>query len=242
MRHLPFRRSDADSIITTFAGATHTFSGDGRPALNVAAAPVSATQLPLSTDLAGTQVLYGGAFLPLIYASRGTMLAIVPYDLAPNAQYQLIVSRNGAISGPVAVTVGAAQPDILEIGSSNSASVAQSLWNLLIAGTPPTSAALTTPLQPGGSLVIYCTGLGAISQALNTSQAPPSTPITTVNSVSVTIGGENVPVTFAGLVPGFPGLYQITGTVPSDAAVGTKIPVIVSVAGQTSPAVNVSVQ
>jgi uncharacterized protein (TIGR03437 family) len=207
-----------------------------------AAAPVSATQLPLSTDLAGTQVLYGGAFLPLIYASSGTILAIVPYDLAPNAQYQLIVSRNGAISGPVAVTVGAAQPDILEIGGSNSASVAQSLWNLLIAGTPPASAAPSTPLQPGGNLVIYCTGLGAISQALAPNQAPPSTPITTVNSVSVTIGGESVPVTFAGLVPGYPGLYQITGTVPSDAAAGTNIPVIVSVAGQTSPAVNVSVQ
>ena len=92
------------------------------------------------------------------------------------------------------------------------------------------------------SLVIYCTGLGAINQTLAPGQPAPVTPVSTVNTVSVSIGGKNMPVGFAGLVPGYPGIYQITGTVPSDAPVGKNIPITVSVAGQTSAAVPVAVQ
>ena len=207
-----------------------------------AAAPVSASQLPLTRDLASTEVLFAGATLPLMYASNGTILAIVPYNLAPNAQYQLIVGRGSAISGPVAVTVGTAQPDILEISPTNTPVVAQKLWSLLTAGTPPASAAPASPLTPGGSFVVLCTGLGAISQSLDPSMPAPLFPVTTVNPVSMSIGGQSVPVTFAGLVPGYPGIYQVTGTVPSGAASGDNIPVTVSVAGETSTAVMVSVQ
>ena len=209
-----------------------------------ASAPISATQFPLTTDLAGTEVFFAGDFLPLIYASSGKILAIVPYNLAPNAQYELLVSRGGTISGPVAVTLGAAQPDILQIGAVSSVAAAKNLWNLLTAGTPfsPTSAAPATPLKAGESLVIYCTGLGAINQPLDPGVPAPATPVSTVNSVSVAIGGQSVPVSFAGLVPGYSGLYQITATVPSNVLTGNNIPVTISVAGQTSPAVKVSVQ
>jgi uncharacterized protein (TIGR03437 family) len=209
-----------------------------------AAAPISAAQLPLTTDLAGTEVFFAGDLLPLIYSSSGKIVAIVPYDLAPNAHYELIVSRGGTISGPVSVTLGTAQPDILQIGATNSPAAAQNLWTLLTAGTPfdPASAAPAAPLKAGGNLVIYCTGLGAINQPLDPSQPAPATPVSAVNSVSVAIGGQNVPVTFAGLVPGYPGIYQITGTVPSDAPTGNNIPVTISVAGETSPAVKISLQ
>jgi trimeric autotransporter adhesin len=209
-----------------------------------AAAPVSATSLPLTTTLAGTQVLFGGASLPLIYSSSGKILAIVPYNLAANAQYQLLVSQGGAISGPASVTVGTAQPGILQVANTNAPSVAKNIWTLLTAGTPfnPATAGPATALTSGDSLVIYCTGLGAINATLAPGQPAPATPVSTVNTVSVSIGGKNMPVGFAGLVPGYPGIYQITGTVPSDAPAGKNIPITVSVAGQTSAAVQVAVQ
>jgi uncharacterized protein (TIGR03437 family) len=208
-----------------------------------AAAPVSATKLPLSPQLAGTEVLFGGSTLPLIYASSGKILGIVPYNLAPNAQYQLIVAQGGSISGPVSVTLGTAQPDILQIVPSNT-NVAQNLWSLLTAGTAfnLAKAGPGTPLKPGEGIVIYCTGLGAVNQTIAAGAAAPTTPVSTVNTVTVSIGGQNVPVTFAGLVPGYPGMYQITGTVPANAPTGTNIPITVSVAGQTSAAVPVAVQ
>ena len=209
-----------------------------------AAAPVSAAKLPLTTALAGTQVLFAGSSLPLIYSSSGKILAIVPYNIAPNAQYQLIVSQGGAISGPASVTVGTAQPDILQISNTNDPTVAKNLWNLLTAGTAfnLASAGPATALKPGDSFVIYCTGLGAINQTLAAGQPAPATPVGTVNTVSVGIGGKNLPVGFAGLVPGYPGIYQVTGTVPPDAPAGKNIPITVSVAGQTSAAVQVAVQ
>jgi uncharacterized protein (TIGR03437 family) len=194
--------------------------------------------------LAGTEVLFGGSTLPLIYASSGKILGIVPYNLAPNAQYQLIVAQGGSISGPVSVTLGTAQPDILQIVTTTSSSVTQNLWSLLTAGAAfnLAKAGPATPLKSGESIVIYCTGLGAVNQTIAAGAAAPTTPVSTVNTVTVSIGGQNVPVTFAGLVPGYPGMYQITGTVPANAPSGTNIPITVSVAGETSAAVPVAVQ
>ena len=209
-----------------------------------AAAPVSATTLPLSSNLAGTQVLFAGMTLPVIYADSGKILAIVPYTLAPNAQYQLLVGRNGAISGPASVTVGGAQPDILQIDNTGNASVAASVWSQLTAGIAfnLASAGPTTALAAGQALTIYCTGLGPIDQQLAPGAPAGLTPINAVNSVSVSIGAQNMPVTFAGLVPGYPGLYEVTGTVPSGLTSGSNIPLTITAAGQTSAPVQVSVQ
>lgn len=209
-----------------------------------AAAPVSTTTFPVSTTLAGTQVLFGGATLPIIYADPGKILAIVPYTLAPNAQYQMIVGRNSAISGPVQVAVAPAQPDILLVDNTENQSVATGVWNQLTSGTAfnLASAAPSSPLSAGQTLTVFCTGLGAIDQTLPAGAAAGLTPINAVNSVTLTIGGQNVPVNFAGLVPGYAGLYEVIATVPSGLQSGTDIPLTISVAGQTSTAANVSVQ
>jgi len=57
----------------------------------------------------------------------------------------------------------------------------------------------------------------------------------------VTIGGQPAPVSFSGLTPGYPGLYQINAVVPSGVS-GDAVPVVVSVTGQTSPPVTMAVQ
>ncbi|HTW64698.1 MAG TPA: hypothetical protein VME17_08790 [Bryobacteraceae bacterium] len=209
-----------------------------------AAAPASASSLPLGTDLAGTQVLFAGVTLPLIYSGPAKILAVVPYNLAPNAKYQLLVGQSSAISGSMAVTVGAAQPDILRIDNTGNASVAKSVWSQLTAGMAfnPASAGPATPLSAGQTLTIYCTGLGAIDQQLNPGTPAGSTPINTANPVSVMIGSQHMPVTFAGLVSGYPGIYEVTGTVPSGLTSGTDVLVTVTVAGETSTAINVSAQ
>ena len=62
-----------------------------------------------------------------------------------------------------------------------------------------------------------------------------------MNPVSVTIGGQNAAVSFSGLTPGFPGLYQINAVVPSGVS-GDAVVVVVSVAGQSSPPVTMAVQ
>lgn len=189
-------------------------------------------------------MLLAGVSLPLIFSSSGKIMAVVPYDLEPDAQYQVIISRGGTLSGPETVTLATAQPSIFQIDNTNGPDVAKNIWARLTAGTPfdPASAAPATPLKAGSSFVIYCTGLGAIDQVLDPAVPAPATPVKALNSVAVSIGGRNISVEFAGLVPGYPGIYQVKATMPSDAPVGDNISITVSVAGQTSTAVKVSVQ
>lgn len=210
-----------------------------------AAGQSSATGLPLTTDLSGTTVLLAGRFLPLIYSSAGTITAVVPYDFDVDSQFQVLVSRGGAVSGPEPVTIAAAQPSIFRIDAGDTTGVAQDIWNRLTAGTPPDpgSIAPSQPVKPGDKLVIYCTGLGALKQALDPAVPAPATPVATMNPVTVAIGSQSANVSFAGLVPGYIGIYQIRLTVPGGiVSAGGAVPLIVSVSGQSSAPVPITVQ
>lgn len=62
----------------------------------------------------------------------------------------------------------------------------------------------------------------------------PALPLPQASATTVTIGGQMAPVSYSGLTPGFVGLYQINTQVSSRVATGNAV--LVSVAGQTSPA------
>jgi uncharacterized protein (TIGR03437 family) len=101
-----------------------------------------------------------------------------------------------------------------------------------------------TPANIGETIVIYCTGLGLVTPSVKEGTAAPSTPplATTVNPVTVTIGGQAAQVSFSGLAPGYAGLYQVNAVVPAGITVGNAVPVVLSVAGQTSPPATIAVQ
>jgi uncharacterized protein (TIGR03437 family) len=72
--------------------------------------------------------------------------------------------------------------------------------------------------------------------------APLPTLSRTTNPVTVTVGGVSAAVPFAGLAPGFVGLYQVNATVPTGVAPGASVPVVLSVAGAASVPVTVAIQ
>jgi adhesin/invasin len=63
-----------------------------------------------------------------------------------------------------------------------------------------------------------------------------------VNAVTMTIGGINATVLFAGLTPGFPGLYQVNAVVPAGVSASDQVPVVLSVSGNQSNSAPVSVR
>lgn len=81
------------------------------------------------------------------------------------------------------------------------------------------NAAVRGPGTRGEAMEIYATGLGARPA-----------------NVTVTIGGRNAAVLFAGAAPGFVGLDQINAIVPAEVPAGT-VELIVKSGAATSPAV-----
>ena len=78
---------------------------------------------------------------------------------------------------------------------------------------------------------------------MDAGEAAPSSPLsTTVNQVSVSIGGVDAQALFSGLAPNFTGLYPINAVVPEGVQPGNDVPVILDVAGQSSPPVTMAVQ
>jgi adhesin/invasin len=85
--------------------------------------------------------------------------------------------------------------------------------------------------------------LGATDQSVDDGAASPSSPLAHTNaSVTVSIGGKDAGVQFAGLVPGYVGLYQINALVPVGVSPGNAVGLSISVAGQTGPSAPIAIQ
>ena len=69
----------------------------------------------------------------------------------------------------------------------------------------------------GDVLALYLTGLGGTDPPVHEGVAAPGSPLArTVMLPQVFVGGTPVPVVFAGLAPGFVGLFQVNAQLPKD--------------------------
>ncbi len=189
---------------------------------------VSATSVPLSTTLDGAQFFLGGQPMPLFYASPGQVNALVPQGFAPNASYPLVVVRGTTQSVPVPLTVTELQPGIYTVNLSGSGPgvVTNALTGILNTASNPAYAS--------DYLTIYCTGLGALqgpngeAEPADGAAAPSNLIFHTTSNITATIGGIPATVSFAGLAPGFVGLYQVNVQIPAGVAAGNNIPLVLT--------------
>jgi len=197
---------------------------------------VSASSIPLPTTMGNASVTVAGQSLPLLYVSPGQINALAPFGLNTNTTYYLLVQRDQTLSSPVPINIADAQPAAFLSGGS--AIVFDSR------GTAP--AFLVTPSAPaqaGDVLVFYCAGLGVTNPPVGDGVASPSNPTAQTQApVTVTIGGQNATVAYAGLVAGLVGLYQVNVEMPAGVPPGNAVPVMLTVSGQTSPAAIISTQ
>lgn len=196
---------------------------------------------PYPTTLGGTQVLLGGVPLPLQVVSPGLINAVVPFETQANAIQELLISQNGAYSLPESVVVASVSPAIFtqsETGEGPGVIVVYKSNGTVYETSP------TQPASAGDLLLIYASGLGAVSPAVADGAPGPTSPpfATTVNPVSATIGGVPGNVSFAGLAPGYVGVYQVNVTVPSGVTPGTNVPVVLATAGFSSATATVTIQ
>ncbi len=189
----------------------------------------SAASVPLPQSLAGTTVLLQGKQLPLLYASDGQINVQIPYEVTPNLTQSLVVNRNGALSAAVPIAVSSVQPSIFLAGPTQG----------VIVDPKGVLKDPTSPATAGSVVTIYCTGLGPVTPPVASGVGAPG-PTSLVNSASLTIGGVNAAIQYAGLTPGSPGLYQVNAVVPPGVT-GNAIPVVLTVGTQSSPAATMAI-
>ncbi len=136
----------------------------------------------------------------------------------------IAASDNGAAGASLSVPVLAAQPGIFNYSVGGNTFGAILHANFALANT-------ANPAKPGETVLIYCTGLGAVESppedgAAGNGQKTTATP-------QVTIGGVNAMVSFSGLAPGFVGLYQVNAAVPLGLKAGNQS-VMISVGKSSS--------
>jgi uncharacterized protein (TIGR03437 family) len=207
---------------------------------NLASSASLSTQPPLNTQLNGTQAIIAGRSMPLFSTADGQINGVIPFDVPVNSTHQLIIQRGNAYSVPVNVTVATAGPAVFTQDMSGTGAAS-------VVGTDANGNQYVVnddnPASEGDTLVITCAGLGAVDPPVASGIAAPDSPASaTTNPVTVTIGGQDAPVAFAGLTPGLVGIYQVNTAVPSGVTPGDA-PLVVNVAGQSSqPAVTIAVQ
>jgi uncharacterized protein (TIGR03437 family) len=199
---------------------------------NLATAAASASNIPLPASLGGTSVTMNGAQVPLFYVSGGQVNAQVPFGI-PSGSVSIQVQRGSQSTTVQTATVASASPGVFTVNANGSGGG-------IFLHANYTAVNSSSPAQPGETILIYCTGLGATSPAVTSGNGAPTSPTSnTVVMPTVTIGGVSSFVSFAGLAPGYVGLYQINAQVPAGVSAGTP-QVIVQMNGVQSNATTIN--
>ncbi len=191
-----------------------------------------ATSLPLPLTLGGARVRINGIPSPLLYVSPTQINLQVPFDLGGgSAEIQLETSAGAA--APVSVALASTQPGVFFDFASGIGA---------IVNVDDSTPVRTRPARAGAAVAIFGTGLGAVAPlGLTGAAAPASPPSQTALPVTVRVGGRNVVASFAGLAPGFSGLYQVNVTLPADLPSGRHL-LSIFAGGRQSNEVPIDVQ
>ncbi|MBL8241040.1 MAG: hypothetical protein JNM66_26700 [Bryobacterales bacterium] len=207
---------------------------------NLNAANALPSALPLPSRLDDVEVRLNDQPIPLLFAGPAQVNAQIPYALEPDVEYQLEIRRGTAIVTPQPVVIAQSRPGVFTVDQSGQGQ--GHIYRALPDGSQRLADA-SGAATAGEVLIIYCNGLGLTNPPATAGAGAPFSPLAiTANPVTVTIGDRDATVLFAGLAPGFAGLYQINAQVPAGIAAGAAVPVVLTVAGQTSIPVTIGVR
>ena len=184
-----------------------------------------------ATTLGGTQVLFDGTPVPLLYSANGQVNALAPFELAGKASTVLTVSYNGQTSAGMVLPVVAGEPGLFTADATGKGQGAILDQNFDVNGA-------SNPAAAGSAIMLFGTGGGVT--------VPPSTdgtynPISTTGALALTttatIGGQPATVLYAGPAPGLiAGIFQINLTIPSGTPSGNAAVIVTLACPAASPA------
>lgn len=164
---------------------------------NLARISATAAAVPLPTALGGVSVSVAGLAAPLLYVSPNQINALIPLETAIPTNTVVpvaVTSPGGSVTYDIRLTRNA--PAIF---TGNGAGTGRAFV------FDPNFQAVDT-VGPQDVVVLYAAGLGPTSSSGGVSRV--------VDDVEVYIGERRAQVLFAGLAPGFPGVYQLNVMAP----------------------------
>ncbi len=233
---------NAASYTTTLAGGMiASIFGAG-----FSTSAVSAPSVPLPTTLGGATVLVDGIPAPLFYVSGGQINFQIPSEALNESQATIAVMNNGLTSNVVTVKVSASAPSIFTLNSQGTGpgAIKNDANGYFACPLDSLPNGACRPASVGTFISIFATGLGAL-QGVNVADGSPlrnNDIASTVVNPTVTIGGIHAAVTYAGLAPGFVGLYQVNVAVPPGVQSGNAVPVVISLNGAQSNTATIAIQ
>jgi len=182
---------------------------------NLADANYTASTLPFPTTLGqNVQVKVNGLAAPLYFVTPTEISFLIPYEVNTSLASIQVIS-NGTASNTVTLPVNMTTPGVFTLppGGQGTAAALHADYSLVNSAKPA---------QAGETILVFLTGLGAVTPTVPDGSAGPENPLSkTSNTITAFINGQTATVVYAGLAPDLGGLYQVNLTVPTGLASGT---------------------
>ncbi len=169
----------------------------------------------LLAALDGVSVTLNGTPAFVYYISPVQINILTPPDSLSGA-VKVVVNVGSSASAPYTVSAQVSSPSFF-VFNGGPYVIAQHAADYSLVGPANFSAGSTTPAVPGETVVLYANGFGAVTPPVVSGAMTPFGALTPLPSV--TIGGVNANVTFAG-INGVPGLFQFNVVVPPNVPTG----------------------
>ncbi|HLY17946.1 MAG TPA: IPT/TIG domain-containing protein [Bryobacteraceae bacterium] len=170
------------------------------------------------TSLDGTSVTIGGQAAFVSFISQGQVNVLAPSGISAGSQ-QLVVTTAAGVSNSYTVNVNAVEPGLIApaafiVGGKQYVAALFPDYATFAIPTGAIAHVTSRPAKPGDILIIYGIGFGDVApsipagqlvQAQNTLTAP----------FDIYFGNVKAAWAYAGLAPGYTGLYQFNVTVPA---------------------------
>ncbi len=193
----------------------------------------------VATSLGGTQVLFDGVAAPLLYVSASQLNVIVPHSTnttIKNNTVNIAVEYSGASIPLGDYLITASAPGLFTRGSTGQGAAA-------VLNQDNSINSIANPAVTGSVIQIFGTGEGVTSPPGVTGELTGSDTKRPVLPVSVSIGGIETAIMYAGSAPdAVSGLFQINAVVPQSIGAGSSVPlkvIIGTAASQTNTTISV---
>ncbi len=184
----------------------------------------------VDTSIGATRVLFDGNPAPMIYASSTQVSAVVPYEIAGRFSTRLEVEFQAVRSPGIDLKVVDTAPAIFTLNSMGTGQGAVLNPDFSVNGA-------AKPAAKGSVVMIYATGEGQTTPTGINGLVTGNVLRRPLQSVSVTIGGQNAEVLYQGAAPGLvAGVLQVNARIPANIASGSTVPVVVTIGNVNSQA------